>query len=106
MEYLDIKSVDEENIDDLINLCIPQDWRNNHVFIEGAKVKRKWAKQVMKKYGDFAKIAYLNLKPVGLIQYLPKPEEKIVEITRIFVPKKEHQKCRNFLQDSQLRYIH
>jgi N-acetylglutamate synthase-like GNAT family acetyltransferase len=52
--------------------------------------KKEWAAQNIKKYGSIAKLAYLNSKPVGLLQYHPSPEEKLVEITCIFVPEKEN----------------
>ncbi|MEM3580381.1 MAG: GNAT family N-acetyltransferase [Candidatus Bathyarchaeia archaeon] len=42
-------------------------------------------------FGGIAKMAYLNESPVGLIQYQPKPKEKILEITCIFVPDKQNQ---------------
>jgi N-acetylglutamate synthase-like GNAT family acetyltransferase len=44
----------------------------------------------MKKYGSIAKLAYLDSKPVGLIQYQPNPEERLIEISCIFVPEKEN----------------
>ena len=37
-------------------------------------------------FGGIAKMAYVGSKPVGLIQYQPKPEEGLLEITCIFVP--------------------
>ena len=42
------------------------------------------------RYRGFAKLAYPDGKPVGLIQYLPKPDEKLVEITCIFVLEEEN----------------
>jgi len=90
MEKLKIKDVNLENVDDLINLCTPPDKKDDFLFIEGINAKKKWAIQVIEKYGSIAKLAYLNSKPVGLIQYQPNPEERVVEITCIFVPEEEH----------------
>jgi GNAT superfamily N-acetyltransferase len=87
---LEIRDVGLENTNDLINLCIPQDKEYDPLFIKGMNVKRKWATQVIEKYGSVAKLAYLNSKPVGLIQYCPKLEEKLVEITCIFIPEREN----------------
>ncbi|MCD6263531.1 GNAT family N-acetyltransferase [Candidatus Bathyarchaeota archaeon] len=60
------------------------------MFIEGMKEKRRWAAQLIERYGSIAKLAYLDSKPVGLIQYQPIPEERLVEITCIFVPEEEN----------------
>jgi len=90
MEKIEIKDVNVENIDDLINLCIPPEKIEDKLFTEGVGVKKRWISQVMNRYGNFAKLAYSNEKPVGIIQFLPKLEEKLIEITCIFVPEKEN----------------
>jgi len=89
MEELEIKDVTKESIDDIVNLCIPPDKTEDPLFIEGIRVKSRWANRVVEKYGSIGKLAYIDAKPVGMIQYLPRPEEKLVEITCIFVPEKE-----------------
>jgi N-acetylglutamate synthase-like GNAT family acetyltransferase len=88
MEKLEIKDVSQKNVDDLINLCIPAERSSDPQFIEGANAKRKWAAETLKSCGNIAKLAYLNSKPVGLIQYRLDSEEKVVEINCIFVPDK------------------
>lgn len=90
MEKLEIRDVNLESIDDLIDLCIPPDKRHDSLFVEGMNAKKKWATQVIERFGSIAKLAYLNSKPVGLIQYQPKPEERLVEISCIFVPEEEN----------------
>jgi N-acetylglutamate synthase-like GNAT family acetyltransferase len=90
MEKLEIRDVNLENIDDLINLCIPPDKKDDPLYVEGIKAKKKWATQVIEKYGSIAKLAYSNSKPVGLIQYQPNPEERLVKISCIFVPEEEN----------------
>lgn len=92
LEGLEIKDVGLEDIDSLNKLCVPPEKRNDELFIEGMKVKERWARKVMEVYGSIAKIAYLNSEPIGLIQYEPKVEEKIVEISCIFVPHEEYQR--------------
>ena len=89
-EKLTIKDVNSENVDHLINLCIPLDKKDDSLFIKGIDVKKKWATKAMERYGDIAKVAYLDSKPVGLIQYQVNPEERLVEICCIFVPEKEN----------------
>lgn len=88
MEKLKIQDVTSKNIDDLVNLCMPAERKSDPQFVEGAKVKSKWATGALKRCGSIAKIAYLNSKPVGLIQYQPRLEERVVEIVCIFVPEK------------------
>ena len=90
MEKVEIRDVSLESIDDLINLCIPPDKNDDPLFVEGMDAKRRWAIKVMEKYGTIAKLAYLNSEPVGLIQYQPNPEERLVEIGCIFIPEEKH----------------
>jgi N-acetylglutamate synthase-like GNAT family acetyltransferase len=88
MEKLEIRNVSFDNIDHLISLCIPTERSNDPEFIEGAAVKREWAAKTLKQCGSIGKLAYLNSKPVGLIQYRLDSEQKIVEIGCILVPEK------------------
>lgn len=90
IEKLKITDVNLENAEHLIRLCIPPDKWRDPLFQEGMKAKKKWVSEALRKYGSVAKLAYLNSKPVGLIQYEPRPEERLVEIECIFVPEKEH----------------
>ena len=90
MEKLEIRDVSLESIDDLINLCISPDKNDDPLFVKGTDAKRRWAIKVMERYGTIAKLAYLNSEPVGLIQYQPNPEERLVEIGCIFVPEEKH----------------
>jgi N-acetylglutamate synthase-like GNAT family acetyltransferase len=87
-EKLTIKDVNLKNIDQLIDLCIPPDKKDDPLFAEGVSAKKKWATKAVKKCGGIAKLAYLDSKPVGLIQYQPNPEERVVEIACILIPEK------------------
>jgi len=90
MEGLEIRDVTLENVDDLIDLCIPPGRKDDPLFIEGMRMKRRWAAKAIEKYGNIAKLAYLDSKPAGLIQYQPNLEERLVEISCIFVPDKKN----------------
>jgi len=90
MEGLKIRDVNLENVDDLIDLCIPPGRKDDPLFIEGMRMKRRWAAKAIEKYGNIAKLAYLDSKPAGLIQYQPNLEERLVEISCIFVPDKKN----------------
>ena len=89
-EKLTVRDVNLENINHLIDLCIPPDKKDDLLFIKGINTKKKWATKAIKKYGRIAKLAYLDSKPVGLIQYQPIPEERLIEIACICVPEKEN----------------
>lgn len=89
---IQIRDVNTENADDLINLCIPKEKEDDPLFTEGIKVKKKWVYKVLKQYGSCAKLAYVGTTPVGMIQYVPNPDERIVEITCIFVPDSQYHK--------------
>ena len=90
MGRLKITDVNMENARDLISLCIPPDKKDDPLFIKGMNAKKKWATRALEMYGSIAKLAYLNSRPVGLIQYRPDTEKRLVEISCIFVPEKEH----------------
>ncbi|MFX1282362.1 MAG: GNAT family N-acetyltransferase [Promethearchaeota archaeon] len=90
MTRIELKDLNMAHIDDLINLCLPPDQQDDPLFIEGSKLKKKWIKQNLKKYGSIAKLAFFNSKLVGFIQYLPDIDERLIKITCIFVPEKEY----------------
>ena len=90
MARLEIKEVSLENVDALINLCVPVNKQDDPLFVEGMKAKKRWATRVLEEYGSMAKLAYLDSRPVGLIQYRLNPEERLVEIGCIFVPEEQH----------------
>ncbi len=87
---VEIKDTNLGNIDDLVNLCIPNEKRSDPLFAEGMRAKKRWATHALKKQGSIAKLAYLDSRPVGLIQYQLNPEERLVEIHCIFVPEEEN----------------
>jgi hypothetical protein len=89
---LHIEDVDTERVNDLVTLCIPHSKKDDPLIIQGLKAKKEWAHRILAEY-RFAKIAYMASTPVGMIQYIPHPEERIVEIQCIFVPDtKNHRK--------------
>lgn len=52
-----IKDVNEENLDSFIKLCIPSDKIKEKEFIEGIEKRRFGAEKILKKCGNFAKVA-------------------------------------------------
>ena len=90
MPDLIIKDVYYDELDDFIGVCIPPDRRASKAFVEGARLKRNWAENIIERYGSVGKIAYYGGVPVGIIQYIPIPEEKVYEVTCIFVTPKDY----------------
>ncbi|MEM4736791.1 MAG: GNAT family N-acetyltransferase [Nitrososphaeria archaeon] len=90
MNSFKIKDVEKDEVDSFIYLCISPEKRENRFIIEGINAKRSWAIKSIDMFGSIAKIAYIDSKPVGMIQYRPQFEERIVEIRCIFVPDKEY----------------
>jgi len=86
MDTIDIKDVTEEGIEDLCWLCVRAEKRDDPDFIKGVDDKKKWAAQMLRKWGSIAKVAYQDGAPVGMIQYRPIPEERTVHIDCIYVP--------------------
>lgn len=86
MEEIIIKDVKEKNIIDLCHICIPPVKRADPDWIVGAEEKKAWAIDMLKKWHSFAKLAYIDEIPAGMIQYKPIPNERVVNINCIYVP--------------------
>ncbi len=90
VENVSIKNIDK--VESLCNLCLSRQEKNDPHFIEGGVLRRRWVKENNEKYGSVGKIAFHDSEPIGLIQYIPKPMEKVVEVKCIFVPEKVESK--------------
>jgi len=100
---IEIRDVTNENIDDIIGLCAPK-WEDEHHALtlkEGGSKKREWVKKALERFGVCAKVAYLEGKSVGFIEFyplrafplLPERDRRTVMITCIFIPDKALQKA-------------
>jgi len=99
---IEIKDVTNQNIDDLVGLCTPkcEDERHAQTLKEGGLRKQEWIEKALKRFGFCAKIAYLEDKPIGFIEFypmsafplLPKRNKRTILITCIFIPDKTLQK--------------
>lgn len=83
---VDITHVSEDNIDDLCGICVPCERSDDPDWIRGVEEKKRWGAEMLRKWGSFAKVAYRNGRPVGMIQYRPIPGEQTVSIDCIYVP--------------------
>lgn len=82
-----IEDIDENILEDLECLCIPEEKLDDPFFVEGNFLWKKWVIKNMSKFGSIGKVAYLDSEKVGMIQYIPKPEQRVVEIKCTFVKK-------------------
>ncbi|MBE0431659.1 MAG: GNAT family N-acetyltransferase [Dehalococcoidia bacterium] len=85
MDEIRIENVAEANVEDLCRVCLPQDEHDPDWMI-GVEEKKQWAAEMLPRWGSFAKVAYQGADPVGMMQYRPIPEERIVYIDCIYVP--------------------
>lgn len=78
MDEINVKDDTKQNMEDLCWVCVSPEMRDDRDWTKGVADKKKW--------GSFAKVAYQNGNPAGMIQYRPVPEERIVHIDCIYVP--------------------
>jgi GNAT superfamily N-acetyltransferase len=83
---IDIKDVTKENVDDLCGVCVTSCVRGDPDWMRGWADKKKWAAEMLPKWGSFAKVAYESGNPAGMIQYRPLAEERVVAIDCMYVP--------------------
>lgn len=89
MDEIRIVNVEEGHIEDLCRLCVPPEKRDEPEFVRGMEEKGKWAATMLHEWGSFAKLAYRGPTPIGLIQYGPISQERVVSIFCIYVPDRE-----------------
>lgn len=95
---IEIKDVTEKNIDDLVRLCAPgfENERHAQTLKEGGLRKREWIEKALKRFGICAKVAYVEGKPGGFVEFypmsafplLPERDKRTIMITCVFVPNK------------------
>ncbi len=85
-----IANISEKNLDELEGLCIPEDELDNPLFIEGKSLWKRWMKKNLEIYDSIGKLAYIDSILSGSIHYIPKPNEKVVEIKCIYAKENEY----------------
>lgn len=86
---IEIEDIDRDILEELEGLWVPEEKLNDPFFIEGNFLWKRWMDKIMDEFRSIGKVAYLDSKIVGMIQYLPKPEQKVVEIKSVFVEEGE-----------------
>ncbi len=66
---LQIKDINKENLIPFVKLCIPSDKTKEPSFIKGIEKKKIVSEKILERYGSLAKVAFLDNKPIGFIQY-------------------------------------
>jgi GNAT superfamily N-acetyltransferase len=85
MDEINVRGVTKENVEDLCWACVSPEKRDDPDWIRGVADKKKWAIETLQKWGPFAKVAYHNGSPAGMIQYRPLAGERVVRIYCIYV---------------------
>jgi ribosomal protein S18 acetylase RimI-like enzyme len=75
---------------ELALFCVSLAKRDAPASLRGAEAKQAWTREMLANRMPFAKLAYVGVQPVGMIQYEPYPDESLVHILCIFVPEREH----------------
>lgn len=86
MDRIDIRDVTGENVGDLCRVCVPSHRWDAPDFVAGMEEKKNWSLEMLTKWGSFARLAYGDGAPVGMIQYRPVPDERVIAIDCIYVP--------------------
>jgi len=72
---IEIKEIDETNVDDMISVCKPS--IISEAYKKGVEIKRVWLLEMLRTYGDVGFVAYFNGKPAAqLLTYLKTYLEK------------------------------
>jgi N-acetylglutamate synthase-like GNAT family acetyltransferase len=90
MDEIRIRDLSAANVEDLCRLCVPIATRDDPAYVIGMELKRRWAMDMLQKWGACAKLAYMGTEAVGLIQYEPIPEEGVIHIHCLYVPEQEY----------------
>ena len=58
---VEIREVDETNIEDMISVCNPP--TISEAYKKGVEIKRAWLLEMLRTYGDVGFVGYFNGKP-------------------------------------------
>jgi len=88
MPDIRVREVCEETVEDLAWLCVPKERRAEPAFVKGVEAKLAWARKRLQEGRSFAKIAYAEEEPAGVLHYEIDEEQSVVRILCIFIPEK------------------
>lgn len=79
-----IEDLRESNIDDLIYVCSSKKLEDP-IHQRGIALKKNWLREILRRYGSIAKIAYLQERPVAQILFYPEEADPTRELRRVGV---------------------
>jgi GNAT superfamily N-acetyltransferase len=68
---VEIRDMTENNVNDALSVCTPEKMMPILSYRQGLEVRREWLLGLLRTIGTCCKIAYINEKPVGMIQFNP-----------------------------------
>jgi len=69
---VEIRDLGNENIDDLVNICVSQSGISHaETLKEGGLRKKMWIEKALEAFGSCAKIAYVKGEPIGFVEFYP-----------------------------------
>ncbi|OFZ50392.1 MAG: hypothetical protein A2381_13425 [Bdellovibrionales bacterium RIFOXYB1_FULL_37_110] len=82
-----IKDITKETLSDLDKICLHflDKLENKTDYLEGIKKRNEWYSNMFDKYGPLAKVAYKDNIPAGMIQFIPRALEQVIDIQCVFV---------------------
>ncbi|NJE25696.1 GNAT family N-acetyltransferase [Thermococcus sp. MV5] len=94
---IEIREVDEANIDEMISVCNPS--TVSEAYKKGVEIKRTWLLEMLRTYGDVGFVAYFNEKPAAqLLTYPEKADptslkrENVLVVNCVYNPLSEAQR--------------
>jgi hypothetical protein len=94
-----IEDLTESNIEDLISVCSSKRM-DDPIHRQGVNLKKQWLREMLRKYGSVAKIAYFEDKPVAQIFFYPEesdltnasPRKNVLRMLCVYNPATSAQK--------------
>ncbi|MFQ6074146.1 MAG: GNAT family N-acetyltransferase, partial [Candidatus Bathyarchaeia archaeon] len=68
---IEIVNLREDNVNDALLVCTSPKLRNDENVKIGLEIRRSWLLDLCRRVGPCGKIAYVEDKPAGMIQYSP-----------------------------------
>jgi len=91
-----VRDVDESSVEDVFRIC-SAGRLDNALQVQGIELRRKWTREMLRRYGTCAKVAYLNGKPVAQLlfypesaaPFMPSPRRGVVLLRCVYNPFEE-----------------
>ncbi|MCX6648509.1 MAG: hypothetical protein NTV61_03870 [Candidatus Bathyarchaeota archaeon] len=96
MGAITVRDITDSNIDDAFRVC-SHGKLDDPLQMEGIELRRRWIRGMNREYGTCIKVAYLDEKPVALLQFyaeeaaqfIPRPRRGVVLLRCVYNPFEE-----------------